>query len=274
MPLTPSPNPNHFDGAPVLTKRRTIATVAGQSGQTGQIVVLANNRPLDLTPYADMDLVVGFGETISHVGTEVTATLVGDATAGTVSFPIPDSMLARPGIWLGGVYVRDDDDHTTHLDDFYFHVGRSAAMTECGGLPSIAEIRMFLRDWASDNELLEAVDFDNSEIAFAADLCVQQWNEADPWDGPTYTTQNFPYRYNWLQAICGHLFLIAAEHYFRNALQSQTGGIAADDKNKGPIYERRGRDVLAAWKEFLGPRKTVDAVNGAVGLGDMGGLFS
>ena len=273
MPLTPSPNPDHFGGARVRGKLRTIATKAMQSGVAITLTVLdESGRTRDLTPWAADELIVGFGERVSNVGSEVAASLEGDASGGTISFTLPDSLTATPGIWHAAVYVRDGDDNTTVLDELLVRVDRTASMTVCGGMPSIPELRLFLRDYASENELLDIVDFDDSEMTFAAALCVDQWNEALPFDGPNFTTQTFPFRYNWLMATCGHLFLIASEHYLRNQLAAQTGGISQDDKNKWQQYEQRGRLILTEWKKFVAERKTIESVN-AMGDGAIGGFF-
>lgn len=123
------------------------------------------------------------------------------------------------------------------------------------GAPSIAEIRLHLRDSHPDESyLLDGLAFDDAEIAFCVARPIEYWNEVPP-PIKKFTTQTFPYRYHWLDAIIGNLFLMAEESHRRNQLQYSAGGINIDDMNKERNYGAAAAKRLAEWKEWVRQKK-------------------
>ena len=281
MTTAPQRNPDHFGGARVKQKRRTIVARAGSYTPVNFVMENEFGQPVDLTTY-DLDssesgssepaaqLIAKFVEHADSGESEVNATIV-NAEEGLVSIIVPPGILTRPGVWLVEFIVVDDQDRHVFANQAYLYVERSTSQTNCGGLPAIPEVRMYLRDFASENELLDVVDFDASEIAFAASMCVDEWNEMDPMDGPRYTTHNFPYRRNWLVGMSSYLFQIAAEHYARNALAYQAGGLSFDDKNRASVYQQKAQLARQEWVQFALSRKMVMSVQG--GYREIPGFF-
>jgi hypothetical protein len=123
------------------------------------------------------------------------------------------------------------------------------------GPPSIAEVRLHLRDsHASESYLLDNVRFDDAEINLATVRPIMQWNEMPP-DVAQYTTQNFPFRYHWLEAIAGNLFLMVAEQFRANNLRYSAAGVSIDDQGKEPNYEAAAQRRLAVWNDFIKRKK-------------------
>jgi hypothetical protein len=119
---------------------------------------------------------------------------------------------------------------------------------------SISEVRLAMRDLSlEDNFLLDDVEFTDTEIAWAMRRPVDQWNETPPQlrGASSYTPSNFPYRFQWINAIKGELMLIAAQSYRRNHLQYKAAGLSVDDKNKFTQYEQIGNNLKAEWADWM-----------------------
>lgn len=129
-----------------------------------------------------------------------------------------------------------------------------------GGPPSIAEIRLHLRDSSpAESYLLEHLMFDDAEIALAIARPVMYWNEIPPPLDVVYNTQTFPFRYHWLEGICANLFMMVAEQFRRNQLSYSAGGLSVDDQNKEAGYERAGQARWQAYREWV--RATKASIN-------------
>ena len=274
-------NPDHFGGANVYAKRPTIKLRAGFAGVV-TTYLLVNGVPVDLAAYGfGSSEVGGFSEPLPNIQARITEyssqngeTIVVDllnATTAKIQFTVPDSILAKAGIWIIEFYIVDQSSNKIFVNDAYLNIELSGLSATFTGPPTVPEVRLFLRDYAQENELLDAVDFDGSEIAFAADMCVNEWNEADPWDGPHYTTQTFQFRRNWLIGMCGYLFSIAADHYARNQMQKDMGQLAYDDKAKYQIYQQKSMAARQEWMAFVASRKTVLAAQ--TGFAEINGVY-
>jgi len=205
------------------------------------------------------------------------ATVV-DATTGLVEVALTKNDTNLPGVYFGSFALvqrdPDDDDNpdVVFSNSFYVHIGRDlytavAAGTGAspGGPPSVAEIRLHLRDSdPAESFLLDNLKFDDAEIAQATYLPVEQWNETPPPIG-CYNTTNFPYRYHWLMAIAGHLFLVAAEHQRANNLTYASAGVSVNDMNKEPNYEQAAARRLQQWHDWMRRKKAEINLEGAYG---------
>jgi hypothetical protein len=198
-----------------------------------------------------------------------------DKDVGKVEIVLPPDVTKYPGIYYGEVAVLGTDDDGN--DYVYFsntfnvaiETGEwSAARMRRLGPPSFAEIRLHLRDSdPAENVLLADLMFDDSEIAMAIMRPIQYWNEIPP-PIQTYTTQNFPFRHHWLEAIAGELFLMAAEGYRRNQLAYSAAGVAIDDQNKEMNYEQASARRMQNWRAFVKQKKAslnMEQAWGAVG---------
>lgn len=284
MPISAQPNPDHFGGARVKTKRRSFMAQMGHTTTLNFPLEDGNGNPIDLTAFGfasgategasepKPDVKVTIAEHVSREGAIVYADVVNGST-GQISVTIPANLMGRSGIWLMVFSIQTASGDTLFAGDAYLAINPNPGESCSGpGIPAIPEIRMFLRDYAQENELLDAVDFDVSEMAFAAGMCVNEWNEIPPPDGPRYTTESFPYRYHWLLGIVSKLFRIADEHYTRNAMKYEAGGKSLDDKNRAMDYRQKADRAWQEWSAFIRERKTIASVNG--GYAEISGVLS
>jgi len=205
---------------------------------------------------------------------------VADGSDGLVSVDLEAVDTEVPGVYFGEfalVECSEDPDaepsgDTTVIfsNHVYIHIGRNLwnnRMNCAGpnGPPSIPEVRMHLRDTSPDESfLLDNLAFSDEEIMAAMWMPVQYWNEIPPPIG-THSTASFPYRYHWLMAIAGYLFLAAAEQQRRNNLQYAAGGVQVNDQNREPNYEQAAQRRLEEYKQFVRMKKAEINLSNAYG---------
>jgi hypothetical protein len=262
-------NPDHFGGAQVKLKRPTIQMRAGFMADV-QHTLLQDGLPFNYEDYglgcsSDSEDLATLPQVRAKIterrncnGVDIFVDLL-DASRSVVRFSVPDAISCSGGLWLIEFYLLTSVGAKVFISDAYLYIEQAGGSKL--GPPTIMEIRLFLRDFAQENELLDVIDFDGSEIATAADLCVCEWNEAPPPDGPMYSTGNFPYRRNWLVGISSYLFGIASEHYARNSLAYSAGGVSSDDKDKAMVYARKSVEAKQEWQAFVRERRMIESIN-------------
>jgi hypothetical protein len=267
------------NGVPVLTRTRAVSVTQGQVAAIDWQMLDTQGRPVDLRP-------CGFGGMTPPVAFKIVFRLkeqlalgnarpplqldaeIFDAATGKVRAQLTKDMTQYPGVYYGEmalVAVEEENEGTPGVvfsNTFSVIVNRSTfgPQGSQGGPPSIAEIRLHLRDSSpSESYLLEHVMFDDAEIALAITRPVMYWNEVPPPLDTTYNTQNFPFRYHWLEGICANLFFMVAEQYRRNQLGYSAAGMSIDDQNKEAAYERAGQARWQAYREWV--RATKASIN-------------
>ena len=269
--------PATVNGQPALTRMRAITITQGQPATIDWQLHNKDGVPVNLlgceisTPENRVKVVLRLKEQIalgnSNPINQLDATIV-EAATGRVAVELQKNMVGMPGVYYGEMALvsvatgNEDFPSVIFSNTFYLIINRGTfdSYGYAGGPPSIAEVRLHLRD-SSPNEsfLLENLMFDDAEIALAITRPVQYWNEIPPPLDQIYNTQTFPYRYHWLEGICANLFMMVAEQYRRNQLSYQAGGMAVDDQNKEANYERAGQARWQAYREWV--RATKAAIN-------------
>jgi hypothetical protein len=202
-----------------------------------------------------------------------------DPSSGTMIAEIDPQAIGGPGIYKAEMAVFDPDDECiAAANQFYLTVEPSLFGGQCGqraGAPSMAEMRMELRDCSpGDNQLLsDSFAFSDSEIMAALVGPVDYWNEALPPIPPYYTTQNFPYRFMWKLGATALLFRVAAEYHRRNQVQYSAGGVTFDQHGqKAEQYEQAAAQRWAEYKEWVRSKKMSN--NAAMGWGELPSDYS
>lgn len=192
---------------------------------------------------------------------------VTDLTTGSATFAVGADATATPGVYMAEAVVLNGAGHLIFANQFYLIVNRGLSGSEpTGSIPSVAEIRLHLRDSdPGDNPLLETVQFDLAELAICIEKPVLYWNESLPPIRRTYKTTSFPYRYYWLEGVISQLYLIAAHWYRRNQLAlGGQGGTSVDDLNKSKEYEAIGQQKWAEYKGWVKEQKVRLNAEGAI----------
>lgn len=264
---------------PLLSRMRAIQVTQGQCVTIDWQLHDKDGNPVNLTP-------CGFGSETPNTLFKVTLRLkehlalgnanpvqsvdatVTDAALGKVQAVLTKNMVNMPGIYYGEMALISIPAEAAATpcvifsNTFYVIINRSTfgPSGDMGGPPSVAEIRLHLRDSSpAESYLLEHLMFDDAEIALAIARPVMYWNEIPPPLDTIYNTQNFPFRYHWLEGICANLFMMVAEQFRRNQLSYSAAGINVDDQNKEGSYERAGQARWQAYREWV--RATKASIN-------------
>lgn len=187
--------------------------------------------------------------TTSCCSIEITGTVI-DAANGVVQFELTAPAVAFAGIYLAEAGLIDAEGNLLFSNIFYMTVepGQFGVCMSNRGPLTISEIRLHLRDnHPSDNLLLDAIAYSDAEIMACMMRPLDYWNDTPPPLGDRVNTQNFPFRWAWLEGTIASLFLLAAESYRRNSLTYNAAGVAINDKDKFREYEDAGR---ARWTSF------------------------
>lgn len=268
------------NGQPILTRMRAITVSQGQCATIDWQLHDSEGRPVNIEPCVDdneFKVVLRLKEQLAlgnqNAPLQVDATIV-DAETGRVSAPLSAAMTGVPGVYYAEMAMvsvpaqLSQQPCVIFSNTFSLVIARSTFgdVNQLGGPPSIAEIRLHLRDSApGESFLLDNLMFDDAEIALAIARPVQYWNEIPPPIDAVYNTQSFPFRYHWLEGICANLFLMVAEQFRRNQLDYNAAGIAINDQNKEASYERAGQARWQAYREWVRAAKASINLEGCYG---------
>jgi hypothetical protein len=270
------------NGAPVYGRMRAVTFTQGQCGVVEWQLHDKDGHPVNLescgltdgslsVPDAEFRVVLRLKEQLS-IGNarrpiEVEAQVI-DASEGRVQAEITKGMTDLPGVYYGEMALVSAQAEAAGQPCVIFgntfsvivNRGTFGPLGQEGGPPSIAEIRLHLRDSApGESFLLDNLMFDDAEIALAIARPIMYWNETPPPLDEVYNTQNFPFRYHWLEGICANLFLMVAEQFRRNDFQYSAAGLQINDQNKAQAYEQAGQTRWQAYREWV--RATKATIN-------------
>ena len=209
-----------------------------------------------------------------------------DPETGQVSLKIPQELYDNPGIYTFSVGVmaptcdpRDDADYRpvmvsqgiVLIEPSGFHYGNQNA--NCY-LPTVADVRRKIDDFASKNDLQKAVEYSDYDIVHALIRAVQIWNETPPpLKNYVYNCVNYPFKDLWVEGAVAELLFASVMHYLRNKLQMQSGGLNIDAKNKDAAYKqiadearRNYMERLIAWKYSINMNQVWGGVSSAYGV--------
>lgn len=269
------------NNTPVYSRMRAVNLTQGQCGAIDWQLHDKDGHPVNLEPCgltdgsmsvagADFKIVLRLKEQLSLGNAkrplEVEAAVV-DASEGRVRAELTKGMTDLPGVYYGEMALVSTQAEAAGQPCVVFsntfsviiNRGTFGPQGQEGGAPSVAEIRLHLRDSApGESYLLDNLMFDDAEIALAISRPIMYWNETPP-PIETYTTQNFPFRYHWLEGICANLFLMVAEQFRRNDFQYAAAGLQINDQNKSQAYEQAGQARWQAYREWV--RTTKASIN-------------
>lgn len=129
---------------------------------------------------------------------------------------------------------------------------------------SVDQVRMFLRDYADKNILLDDVQFTQAEVNFACEMATSAYNAVTPQTSLTAAT--WPSNLQYVLLLGTARFLMQSESFLqvRNQATYQDGDIAPigiDDKVAQ--YSALAREIKAEWDELVRGIKTQNNMEGA-----------
>ena len=214
------------------------------------------------------NLSLGFSLTQTQTGYSVH---LEDAATGRVRIELPSTATQHPGVYFAKIAVVSDQGLILFTNVFYVIIerGQFGDGRWTGGPPTIAEIRLHLRDSSpSESLLLDNIRFDDAEIALAISRPIDYWNEAPPPVGPRMTTRNFPHRFHWMEAIVANLFWMLEEHQRANNLTYSAAGVQVNDHDREVNYARAAERRWGNFVAFVRNKKAalnLDQCYGGIG---------
>jgi hypothetical protein len=250
------PRYTRVEGKPVLTKFVAVAVPQTASPVVEFVIRDSEGRPVNLTSCgfgstssssstsssaaAEGSIKLRLNETFAHTdeGMVETDAVVMDAPSGTVRVRIPKKATELAGIMNGdwGVFAPDGDLLFTNGMYVLVEANQFAQAEQSGGVPSVSEIRTYLRDHKDGNFLLKDYEWDLAEIVEAMTAAIHTWNKTPPRLTRMYNSANFYDPYALIDGIMAELYSLAAKHYSRDHLPYSAGGVQLDDKNKAQEY--------------------------------------
>lgn len=202
---------------------------------------------------------------------EVTGS-VQDASAGKVRFAPPAEVMGIAGIYTMSIGIVNSAGAVVLQNTALLSV-EPTLFGDTGqrvGPPTVGQLRVHLRDFPQENELLGDYEFDVTEILQAIVRPVQQWNETPP-PVARFSCSNFPFKFHWQQAIVGELLRTAAHSYMRNEYQAEHGGIRGNLKAKHRQYMEISELYATEWRRFVKAKKV--EINAGMAMGSLGSSY-
>jgi hypothetical protein len=253
-----------IESLPVRTRIKTIVVSAAPCPSIAWTMVDANGCPVDLSaccPGAQCPVMgtLRIAPDCYNYAHDFGACAT-DPAAGLMVADIDPALLGGPGLYVAEMGVWDCEGTCVAVVNKFFLLIEPSLFGQGirGGPPTIAEIRLELRDSSAlESELLDdSLYWSNSEIVAAMRAPVDYWNESLPPIPPSYTTQNFPFRYWWKQGIKAMLFRIAAEWHRRNQVAYSAGGVSFDEHGmKAQQYDQAADAIWAEYKQWVQQKK-------------------
>jgi hypothetical protein len=259
-----SPRTSSVFGRPVPSRLKSVVVPDGQKPSVRWQVVDLAGCPVELDRYK-------VGDVVPVVLRVVEATRVGedpefpgyaaDPAAGLVDFKLDTGVLG-PGIFTAEVIVLDADTVTPVLTNALVLVVEPSlgGHAQPSGVPTLAQVRLRMRDSPQDNELLGDFAWDGAEFAAALQDAVDFWNAALPDTGVYRTTSTWPpqHRYWLIRGTMAGMYRIAAAWHRQNQLDYQAGGETVQDTSKAPLYDQAADAIWAEYKAWVQSSKIRD----------------
>lgn len=134
------------------------------------------------------------------------------------------------------------------------------------------DVRFFLMDrTASENFLLDSVEFSDEDVNSAITLAVDKYNSTLPMVD-YYTPENFPYRYELMLGASASLLRAKGFNYLRNNLDFSTkDGTTVNDRSKGGDYLKLADAMMQEFDNRVTQIKKTK--NAEQAYGSVGGVY-
>ena len=260
-----------------------VAITQGEEIKFEWIFVDRNGSPIDLTGCVSPTIQVRMQELAQRLEPvlNVSAT-INPNVRGAFQFTATPTQIVNPGVYeiqFSLNLVEETVSKIKFIGRGYVIVERSMFTSntnqEPHGPPPIAEILMSAR--AGDpmkSSLLRQREWDLAEVAQCIAKPVQYFNTAVPHIGVTFSTCDYPFEYDWRDAIVGYLMEMAALGYMRDDMtyQSSAPGGAFNDKAKWDQYFKMAQLKIEKFQAAVLTQKV--QFNARGGFGFIGSPYS
>jgi hypothetical protein len=263
--ITVTPRVSKFDNVPLEEKLKSIEVPQNLYVKVRVSFVDSSGTGLDLSGINNLSAPVMRLAEITLLDKNMIFTVNGsfvDLSKGLVEFVFDSSVTKNVGLYYADFFTKDDQDRPVLFNRVFISIIPSLIDINQSSplmLGPITSKELFLsikNSSPNESTLLQQIEFDLSEIIHAMRWPVEFWNTSVPDIGIYYTTANFPYKYQWVEATIGELLAIAAHRYRRDRLPAQVGGIALDEiEQKAQLYEQAAIMRKQMYMRFVRSRK-------------------
>lgn len=265
-------------GCPVLNKTGVFVVPRGLQAILRWQLRTSTGEGIDLTDIA-VDGQVIFRFTDAYGCNEAVHQIIGtveEGTDGWLQVELTSTLADDAGLYVWDLAIVDAVGVIQAINSGLLSVERGLFPnvmdgSHLSGPITINELRMAIRDYAGENDLLQDVEFDDAEIVSCLVRPIQEWNETPP-DLIIYCASEFPFRHHWLTASTGYLLRLAAHWYARNKATIQHGGVSADTKDKDNPYLIVSKLLLDEWRTFVSRKKA--EINMGLGAGTLSSPYA
>jgi hypothetical protein len=271
--ITVAPSISKFDNIPLDEKLRSIEIPQNLYVKLKVNFVDNSGKPLDLSSISNLSNPILKMSEVTFLDKSVLTVngTLSDPPTATALFVFDNNITKNTGLYYVDYFINDSSGNTVLFNRIFLSIIPTLINTSqvpfmLGPITS-KELLLSLKN-SSPNEstLLQQVEFDLSEIVYALRWPIDFWNTSVPDIGIYYTTANFPYRTQWIDAAIGELLSIAAHRYRRDRLPAQVGGIAIDEiEQKTQLYEQAAMLRKQTYMRFVRTRKGFLDMHGGFG---------
>jgi hypothetical protein len=97
------------------------------------------------------------------------------------------------------------------------------------------EVRLYIKDYTENNELLDGQEFSDMEISFAIDLAISEYNLIPPLS--VNTVEDFPNKALLMSGALYKMFAGRCALLARNTLNYTDGGLTVPVEERMPLYQ-------------------------------------
>lgn len=184
---------------------------------------------------------------------------------GKIKLELGPKEMDHSGMWYGAIQLKDTDGALLEQFPCWLMIKQALTVKPKHDKLTVADVRAFLFDQCpEDNRLLNSVQFRDDQIMNAMQLAVDEFNSTSQ-PKTCYTTVNFPWKTEWLKGTAAYLLRSEAIRQFRNQASYNTGTVAVNDSDKGPVFQQIGDSLYKEWYAWLCAKKR--DINVALGWG-------
>jgi len=255
----------NVDGTPLKQRLQAVTVADGQTPTVYWTVRNSTGDPVNIADLTGATVALRL-KNVGGPGMLEFAGVIDNAAAGLVH-AVVDTTQTGPGIFDAQLAVFQAG-RLKLLNRFWLMVERSLfGNQEFTGVPTVAEVRMHLRDsQGAENVLLDLPAFDDAEIMHAMLRAVDIWNEEPP-PVQRYTLQTFPFRARLLDATVASLYRTLGLQELRNWRNINAAGMTVSGPDRGPLFLELGEKMLDDYREWVRRQKvTINIARGWGGV--------
>ncbi len=196
-----------------------------------------------------------------------------NSVEGIIEVHLEEKEIPWAGMWNASIVLLNNQ-HIQGAYDIYLELTKNYTRTSSNNKAlTIAEIRQYVMDnTEADNDLLDDLEFNDSDIIMCLHNVIDEWNETAPIiQKAIHTPASFPYRLNCLKAVEGKLYNHKGRNLMRNRAPYKTASGEVDLNARAQMYLQLADKAAEDFKSWMSQTKY--AINANACYGGMGSNY-